>query len=209
MSKSLTGKRIALVGGASFIGHNLALKLNAKGANVAVIDGLHINNLLSFHCSNGTAGNRELYSQFIAQRMQLLRDADIPLFVQDARAAGVAVWPPATGAVRADSRAPGNTVGSTAAARRRVYSADDGTSGPEIGPLLAMIGGKRYAAVVPWKLRLPSGQPEGLALSPSGTFRLSRLGYPAGPYTRILPLPYRDSACPAIRHACLFWRSSG
>lgn len=85
MSRSLTGKRIALVGGAGFIGHHLALKLKHNGAKVAVMDGLHINNLLSFQCSNGTPKNREMYSQFIAQRMQLLREAGIPLYVQDAR----------------------------------------------------------------------------------------------------------------------------
>ena len=48
MSKSLEGRRIALIGGAGFIGHNLALALARGGAHVEVVDGLQVNNLLSF-----------------------------------------------------------------------------------------------------------------------------------------------------------------
>lgn len=85
MSKPHEGKRIALVGGAGFIGHNLALRLKAEGAEVAVIDGLHVNNLLSFYCKNGNDSNHDLYTKFIAERIELLRKHEIPLFVQDAR----------------------------------------------------------------------------------------------------------------------------
>lgn len=81
----LSGKRVALVGGAGFIGHNLALRLKQDGAEVAVIDGLHVNNLLSFFCANGNGANRDLYSRFINQRLELLAAHGIPLFVQDAR----------------------------------------------------------------------------------------------------------------------------
>ena len=35
---SLAGRRIALIGGAGFIGHNLALKLKSLGVEVAIID---------------------------------------------------------------------------------------------------------------------------------------------------------------------------
>ncbi len=85
MNHELSGKRVVLIGGAGFIGHNMAIQLKAAGAEVAVIDGLHINNLLSFHCSTGRSADREIYSQFIAQRLDLLRDAGVPLYVQDAR----------------------------------------------------------------------------------------------------------------------------
>ena len=37
--KNLKDKRVAIVGGAGFIGHNLALKLSALGAKPHVIDG--------------------------------------------------------------------------------------------------------------------------------------------------------------------------
>ena len=42
--KKLKGKRVAIIGGAGFIGHNLALKLNELGAEPHVIDVLQVNN---------------------------------------------------------------------------------------------------------------------------------------------------------------------
>jgi len=85
MSSSLEGRRIALVGGAGFIGHNLALTLRRKGGEVSVIDGLGVNNLLAFHDAPESKPNGKLYAQFIAQRIALLQEANIPLYVQDAR----------------------------------------------------------------------------------------------------------------------------
>ena len=41
-------RKIALIGGAGFIGHNLALELKSQGANVEVIDSLQVNNLTTF-----------------------------------------------------------------------------------------------------------------------------------------------------------------
>ncbi|SVB66133.1 uncharacterized protein METZ01_LOCUS218987, partial [marine metagenome] len=40
MSKELSGKKICLIGGAGFIGHNLALHLARSGASVSIIDSL-------------------------------------------------------------------------------------------------------------------------------------------------------------------------
>jgi nucleoside-diphosphate-sugar epimerase len=37
---NLKGKRVAIIGGAGFIGHNLALKLKSFGAEPHVVDGL-------------------------------------------------------------------------------------------------------------------------------------------------------------------------
>lgn len=81
----MNGKRIALVGGAGFIGHNLALELKKRGADVSVIDGLQVNNLLSLHCSTYSNIERELYLSIINERLELLRAADIPIYVEDAR----------------------------------------------------------------------------------------------------------------------------
>ena len=81
----LTGRRIALIGGAGFIGHNLALELKQRGAEVSVIDGLQVNNLLAFASTNVDIVNRELYSRIIQERLDLLSHAGIPLYVQDAR----------------------------------------------------------------------------------------------------------------------------
>lgn len=80
-----TPKRIALIGGAGFIGHNLALSLAKKGHEVHVIDSLFVNNLLYLSSTGNKIQNRDFYLRMIAQRMDLLRDADIPFYAQDAR----------------------------------------------------------------------------------------------------------------------------
>ncbi len=80
----LNGRRIALIGGAGFIGHNLALALAVEGAAVEVIDSLQVNNLLSFIGENGTS-NRTIYARMLHERLELLQCAGIPLNVQDAR----------------------------------------------------------------------------------------------------------------------------
>ena len=85
MNQTLEGKRIALIGGAGFIGHNMALALKRKGAEVSVIDGLQVNNLLTFQSTNGSQENAALYNAFIHERLELLRTAEIPLYIQDAR----------------------------------------------------------------------------------------------------------------------------
>jgi nucleoside-diphosphate-sugar epimerase len=86
MIKDLKGKRITLVGGAGFIGHNLALYLKEHGAEVSVIDGLSVNNLLYLHhTAEEIPGDRELYISISNERMKLLRRAGIPVYIEDAR----------------------------------------------------------------------------------------------------------------------------
>lgn len=81
----MKSKRIMLIGGAGFIGHNLALHLKALGADVCVVDGLSVNNVVAFSSDDVKAKNRDLYIRILLDRQRLLRDAGIPLFVQDAR----------------------------------------------------------------------------------------------------------------------------
>jgi nucleoside-diphosphate-sugar epimerase len=81
---TLRGKKIVLVGGAGFIGHNLALELARRGAHVDVIDGLQVNNLLSLSTETD-AYNRELYLGIVHERLDLLHEAGIALHPQDAR----------------------------------------------------------------------------------------------------------------------------
>ena len=81
----LSGKRIALVGGAGFIGHNLALELNRRGAHVEIVDGLAVNNFLHYIALPPGTENRDLYVKILQQRIDLLRENEIPLHVQDAR----------------------------------------------------------------------------------------------------------------------------
>jgi len=86
MAENISGRRIAIIGGAGFIGHNLALALKAKGADIHVIDSLQVNNLLSFSAtSSEEMHNRDLYVQIIQQRLEMIQKANIPLHVQDAR----------------------------------------------------------------------------------------------------------------------------
>ena len=74
-----------LIGGAGFIGHNLALHLHSLGADVSIIDSLQVNNLASFSATSVESVNRSLYLRILNERQRLLQNAQIPLFVQDAR----------------------------------------------------------------------------------------------------------------------------
>lgn len=81
----MNGKKIVLIGGAGFIGHNLALHLKSLGADVTIIDSLQVNNLLSFSSTDKDLVNRSLYLNILHERQKLLVEHQIPLIVQDAR----------------------------------------------------------------------------------------------------------------------------
>lgn len=85
MTISMNGRRIALIGGAGFIGHNLALRLKALGADVQVVDSLQVNNLVAITSNANNLPNQRLYLRMIQERLHLLEQAQIPLHVQDAR----------------------------------------------------------------------------------------------------------------------------
>jgi nucleoside-diphosphate-sugar epimerase len=82
---ALKGKVIALMGGAGFIGHNLALRLRELGAEPHVVDSLQVNNLGSFSSGILPNPNADLYIGLINQRLELLRRAKIALHVIDIR----------------------------------------------------------------------------------------------------------------------------
>ena len=71
--KSVKGQRIALIGGAGFIGHNLALKLRSLGAEVSIVDGLEVNNLLYLNQTTIDIVNRQLYIDFIMKIIYISR----------------------------------------------------------------------------------------------------------------------------------------
>jgi nucleoside-diphosphate-sugar epimerase len=79
----MQNKKILLVGGCGFIGHNLALNLKSLGANPVIVDSLTINNLLSFQDKDIT--NKSLYTSILNNRIELLNENNIDLLVQDAR----------------------------------------------------------------------------------------------------------------------------
>jgi len=82
---SLKGKKVALMGGAGFIGHNLALKLKELGAEPHVIDGLQVNSLGFYTSGYENVPRAELYISFINERLRLLRDAGVGLHILDLR----------------------------------------------------------------------------------------------------------------------------
>ena len=79
----MKSKKIALIGGAGFIGHNLAISLKNRGHEAIVIDSLAVNNILSF--TDSEIKNRKLYSSILNQRMDLMHDNDVEISIEDAR----------------------------------------------------------------------------------------------------------------------------
>jgi len=79
----MNSKRIALIGGAGFIGHNLAISLIKRGHQPIVIDSLAVNNILSF--TDSEIKNRKLYRSILNQRMDLMNDDNIEINIEDAR----------------------------------------------------------------------------------------------------------------------------
>jgi len=81
----LNGRKIVLVGGAGFIGHNLAVKLKTLGAEVVIVDALAVNNYHHFKNNRDSIPNADLYLEIIQARLDILKEHDIPIITQDAR----------------------------------------------------------------------------------------------------------------------------
>ena len=78
-------KKIIIIGGAGFIGHNLAIKLKENNFDVSVIDGLEVNNLTSVIGNYDNLTYPLLSKKIINSRLDLLSEKKIPLYVQDVR----------------------------------------------------------------------------------------------------------------------------
>lgn len=81
----LEGRRVLLVGGAGFIGHNLAITLKRLGADVEVVDALLVNNLVSTLTTNQAGDRRTFYGGLLLDRLSLLERTNIPVRGVDAR----------------------------------------------------------------------------------------------------------------------------
>ncbi len=81
----LSGRRIGLIGGAGFVGHHLALRLKALGAEVFIIDSLGVNNYYSIKKHSRAIPNAQMYLNIIQERLDLLQDGGVPLIEADAR----------------------------------------------------------------------------------------------------------------------------
>ena len=79
----MNNKKILLVGGCGFIGHNLAIHLKSLGADPVIVDSLAVNNILSI--SDKEIKNKELYSSILNNRIELLNKNHIKLIKQDVR----------------------------------------------------------------------------------------------------------------------------
>ena len=76
-------KKITLIGGAGFIGHNMAIYLKRKGFDITIIDSLSVNNMLSF--TNRNLKNQNIYWSILNRRLDLLHANNINLYIEDAR----------------------------------------------------------------------------------------------------------------------------
>ncbi len=79
----MENKKILLIGGSGFIGHNLAIKLKQVGAEPIIVDSLSVNNILSF--TDSEVENKKLYSSILQNRLDLINKNNIKLIIQDAR----------------------------------------------------------------------------------------------------------------------------
>jgi nucleoside-diphosphate-sugar epimerase len=80
----INGKKVLLIGGAGFIGHNLALELRAKGADVDVADGFRVNSLLNLSVQGNGTEDVAIYKDFLAERLELLHSSGVNFNISDA-----------------------------------------------------------------------------------------------------------------------------
>ncbi len=76
-------KKILLVGGCGFIGHNLALNLKKIGHIPIIIDSLKINNL--YASLDNEITNIHLYESILNNRLKLLKENNIKCIIQDVK----------------------------------------------------------------------------------------------------------------------------
>jgi nucleoside-diphosphate-sugar epimerase len=79
----MKSKKILLVGGCGFIGHNLAIHLKKMNYTPIIVDSLTVNNLYSH--TDDEIKNKELYDSILNNRINLIKEKKIELIIQDAR----------------------------------------------------------------------------------------------------------------------------
>lgn len=77
-------KKILLVGGAGFIGHNLAVKLKKKNYDILIIDNLKVNNFDFVKREIKNKKKKNLYNSFLRERLRLIKNYKILLKKCDA-----------------------------------------------------------------------------------------------------------------------------
>ncbi len=77
-------ERVLIIGGAGFIGHNLALKLKNENYEVLVVDSLSVNNYYSLK-KNKKHPLKNFYLNVLNERRRLLKKNNIKIVIKDAR----------------------------------------------------------------------------------------------------------------------------
>ena len=77
-------KKICIIGGAGFIGHNVAVHLRSAGYEVTCVDNLMVNNLISVIGNTDGLKFKSLNKKIIDSRLNLLEKNDIELKIIDA-----------------------------------------------------------------------------------------------------------------------------
>lgn len=84
--EKLSGHRALLVGGAGFIGHNLALQLRQLGVETMVVDNNVVNNVVdNLYTPDRNTIQRRAYQGFLDDRYVMMRDAGVHMRNVDAR----------------------------------------------------------------------------------------------------------------------------
>ena len=78
-------KKILIIGGAGFIGHNLGLNLCKKDYEVYIVDSLAVNNFFSVINNKDNLKNPKLAEVFLQERLSLIRSSNIKMTILDAR----------------------------------------------------------------------------------------------------------------------------
>mgnify|MGYP001330478611 FL=1 len=78
-------KKILIIGGSGFIGHNLSIFLKRKGLNVYVVDNFGVNNLNSIKYEHKDKSKIKIYKNFLKERITLLKQNKISISKIDAK----------------------------------------------------------------------------------------------------------------------------
>ena len=81
----LKNKKIAIVGGLGFIGHNLAIQLKKIGAKVSILDSMSVNSFASVIANSDNIPNNEMSLKILNSRIDELYKNKIPVHFLDAR----------------------------------------------------------------------------------------------------------------------------
>ena len=78
-------KKILIIGGCGFIGHNLSIFLKKKNFHVDVVDNYGVNNLKSIKSEHKDINKIKIYNNFLNERLKLLKKNKINIIKADAK----------------------------------------------------------------------------------------------------------------------------